>query len=319
MEFTNQELADKYNSIVKQVNEDIYNAHSQILTRQKLIREIEERRKAKLIVYVSKMDYMIDYDDIVSITAMLDQVGETDNIDLLIHSGGGSGTVAEKIVEMIRQYCKNEFKVIVPNIAKSAATMIALAADRIVMGVSSELGPIDPQLQTVQGGRVFLISAQSFVDARDRLEQKAREAAERDEPMQPYLVQLGSLNSGFIDYCEKAIAFAKDFATKSLEKYMLREKENAHELAERIATDLCSASEYFTHGRTISAGFIKNRPQLNELKVDVLSKESQDWKMLLELYIRCELYLDMDNKPGVRKSKLYESASFSMTGEAPTT
>lgn len=308
---------NRYDTILQEVKEQVQNAHTQIETRQKLISLIEQKRESKLLVYVSKLDYMINYDDIQIIGAMLDSVGETDNIELLIQSGGGVGEVAEKIVDMIRQYCRKEFRVVVPNLAKSAATMIALAADKIIMGVSSELGPIDPQLPTVQGGTQFYVSAQSFIDARNRLEEKTREAVLNKEPFQPYIAQLSALDSGFIDHCEKAMAFAKDFATKSLEKYMLRNKQGSHDLAERIALDLCSASKYFSHGRTISAQVIKSTSPLNELDVENLPKESEDWGLLFELYLRSELFLDMDNQPKQRKGKLYESASFHMTSHYP--
>lgn len=74
---------------------------------------------SKLLVYVSKLNYAIDDNDIHIIGSMLESVGESDNIDLLIQSGGGIGTVAEKIVEMIRSYCRKEFRVIVPILPKA--------------------------------------------------------------------------------------------------------------------------------------------------------------------------------------------------------
>jgi len=311
-------LSGRYDEILGQVQEEVQGAHSQKDTRQKLISMIEAKRKAKLIVYVSKLDYMIDYDDIPIIAAMLDSVGETDNIELMIQSSGGIGEVAEKIVEMIRRYCKKQFRVIVPNLAKSAATMIAISADKVIMGLTSELGPIDPQLTVVQGGVPHSVSAQSFIDARNRLENETAEAVKKNEPYQAYLAQLSALNTGFIDSCEKAISFATDFATKALENNMLKGKRDAHDLANRIALNLSSASTYFSHGRTISAQVIKNNPPLNEMLVDELTIESEDWKMIFELYLRCELFLDMDNQKNQRKGKLYESATFSMKASFPT-
>ena len=66
-------------------------------------------------------------------------------VDLFIHSNGGSGTVPWRIVNLIRQYTKN-FAVLVPHHAFSAATLIALGADEIVMHKMGCLGPIDPSV-----------------------------------------------------------------------------------------------------------------------------------------------------------------------------
>ena len=311
-------LKNRYDKIFEEVQRQVQQAHTQTLNRQDLIKKIEKRMGVKLLVYVSKLNYPIDYNDIHIIGSMLESIGDTDNISLLIQSGGGVGTVAEKIVEMIRHYCKEKtFTVVVPNVAKSAATMIALGADEIIMGVTSELGPIDPQMQIIQGGVPHWISAQSFIDARYRLEALTKDAIVKNEPYQPDIAQLSAINSGFIDYCEKSISFAKDFTIKYLQKFMLKKLNDAHSLAESIANDLTSASKYFTHGRTISARAIKDNPPLDKLNVQELPKESDEWKMLFELYLRSELYLDMDNQPHQRKGKLFEAAKFSMVTSFP--
>lgn len=66
-----------------------------------------------------------------------------------------------------------------PNRAKSAATIIALGADEIVMGYCSELGPIDAQVVVVVGGVPRYISAQSFIDSRVSLEDRFYEAVKK--------------------------------------------------------------------------------------------------------------------------------------------
>lgn len=168
----------------------------------------------------------------------------------------------------------------------------------------------------MQGGVPQWISAQSFIDARNSLEFMCAEAIKKQEPPQPYLSQLVALEVGFIDHCEKWMLFAKDFAEKSLSQYMLNAQ--PQQLAKDIANDLTSASKYFTHGRTISAQFIKNSPPLDKLNVEVLEKNSVEWKMLFELYLRSELFLDMDNQPQQRKGKLIEAATFSMWNFFPS-
>jgi len=305
---------------LQEVQQEVQDAHTQTKRRQKLIKKIEDRFGTKILLYVAKLNYPIDYNDIHLVGSMLESVGETDNIDLIIQSGGGIGTVAEKIVEMIRSYCKKRFRVIVPNVAKSAATMLALGADEIIMGVTSELGPIDAQIQILQGGVPQMISAQSYIHARKRLEDLTNQAIAEGKPYQAYLAQLSALDSGFIDHCDKSMEFAKDCARKFLCKYMLKDKKDAKTKADSIALDLTSTSKYFTHGRTINATHIKeNIPEnlLKDLSIKELPKESDDWKLLFELYLRAELFLDMDPQPQQRKGKLFETATFSMINFFP--
>ena len=100
-----------------------------ILKHKILISEYEKKEQRKLIVYIAKIGNQrssINPDDIAPIGSMLASCGYVDNLDLMIHSPGGSGVTAEKIVAMCRSYTKKEFRVIVPNMAKSAATMISL-------------------------------------------------------------------------------------------------------------------------------------------------------------------------------------------------
>ena len=85
------------------------------------------------------------------------------DLDIILHSPGGSPAAAEAIVSYLRSRFSN-IRVIVPNFAKSAATMIACSANKIVMGKHSFLGPTDPQipLTTPLGPR--LVPAQAILD-----------------------------------------------------------------------------------------------------------------------------------------------------------
>lgn len=66
-------------------------------------------------------------------------------IDLFIYSRGGDVSVPWRVISMLREFCQ-ELITLVPYKAHSAATMIALGADKIVMGKKAELSPIDPTL-----------------------------------------------------------------------------------------------------------------------------------------------------------------------------
>ena len=77
-------------------------------------------------------------------------------LDLILHTPGGSPTAAEAIVVYLRKKFDNDIRVIVPQLAMSAGTMIACSAKVIIMGKQSSLGPIDPQFNGIQIGRAHV-------------------------------------------------------------------------------------------------------------------------------------------------------------------
>jgi ClpP class serine protease len=87
--------------------------------------------------------------DIVPIVSkQLRAITKVPSIDLFIYSNGGDTMVPWRLVSMIREHC-DKFSVLIPYKAHSAATMIALGADEIVMSDLSELSPIDPSAANI--------------------------------------------------------------------------------------------------------------------------------------------------------------------------
>ena len=85
------------------------------------------------------------------------------SLDIILHSPGGSAEATESIVMYLRQKFEN-IRVIIPQAAMSAATMLACAGDSIVMGRQSSLGPIDPQMLIPSQFGVRMTPAQSIID-----------------------------------------------------------------------------------------------------------------------------------------------------------
>ena len=120
---------------------------------QNLIKQIEEKRGSKVITYVTSdrqgpVNARIAMDVIPVISNHLRKIGKAEKIDLFLYSTGGDTMVPWRMVSMIREYCE-KFSVLIPYKAHSAATMISLGADEIVMSDLSELSPIDPSTANV--------------------------------------------------------------------------------------------------------------------------------------------------------------------------
>ena len=284
-----------------------------ILKHTILIPQYEKKENRKLIVYVAKIGNQksaINPDDIAPIGSMLANCGCVDNLDLMIHSPGGSGVTAEKIVEMCRSYTKKEFRVIVPNMAKSAATIISLGADKIVMGYCSELGPIDAQKFINIGGMIQQLSAQSFISARDNLIKELNKAKSERKEYIGYLQQLSSstVEPAFIEECKRELNFAIALVKKWLPQYMLKLKnpklttEQLEQKAVTIAENLSSADVRFAHGRMIGPKECEENLGLNIL---TLQKEDPSWNLLWEIYLRAEIFLMINSNPQQQAAKVF--------------
>ena len=73
-----------------------------------------------------------------------------ENLHVMLCTLGGDGETALRLVRQAQSRCK-KLSVIVPDQAKSARTLFVLGADRILMGPTSDLGPIDPQFRLPSG------------------------------------------------------------------------------------------------------------------------------------------------------------------------
>jgi len=250
--------------------------------------------------------------DVPHLETVLNSITGADQINVLLHSPGGDGTIVEKIVEMCRAHLSGQnrkLRVIVPNIAKSAATVLALGADEILMGYISELGPIDPQVPIAVSGITQWVSAFAFVEARDKLMEQIADAIKKNEPTVGLLQQLAGLNIPFTDEMENQIGFAKKTAVTLLDKYMLKpnypQKTKRAKTASAIAEKLLSKQLFPVHGHYIDGPTAKGLG----LEVEVLGKDDTLWKQIWDYYIRCEVQMNLPLQAGFVKTKLFESGN----------
>lgn len=119
-------------------------------TRRDLYTQIEEARGNPLIVYVTSLRHnapgQIAPDAINEFIRQFHNVPTSAKaIDLLVVSNGGDPIVAWRLVNLLRERF-DRLNVLLPYNAYSAATLLALGANRIVMHPFASLGPVDPQL-----------------------------------------------------------------------------------------------------------------------------------------------------------------------------
>jgi hypothetical protein len=116
-------------------------------SRQAIISDLEKLRDSRLVCYVTgdrqPVHAQIGDDALRPLYDHLRELGHVPKLDLFMYSRGGAIDVPWRIVTALRQ-ASEEWHILVPFRANSAATLVALGADSIVLGKQGELGPIDP-------------------------------------------------------------------------------------------------------------------------------------------------------------------------------
>jgi len=200
------------------------------LRRAQAIRAIEKSHGTRVITMIHRQEKrslfgfaisrMIDLEDAQTLIAAIKETPEDMPIDFVIHTPGGLVLAAMQIARAVEAH-KAKVTVYVPVYAMSGGTLIALAADEIVLGEFSMLGPIDPQMAG--------LPAASIVKAR------------ASKPIE----HVSDLTLVFADVGEKALAQVKQGAVELMMPRM--EKAAAEALAAKLA------GGYWTHDYALTA------------------------------------------------------------------
>ena len=187
--------------------------------RARKIAQLERSRNSRVILLVHRQDTMrflgfplaryIDINDSENVLRAIQMTDDDVPLDMVLHTPGGLVLAALQIAQAIRDH-KSKVTVFVPHYAMSGGTLIALAADQVVMCTHSVLGPIDPQLGDSPAASLIKVVEQKPV-------------AEIDDQT---LIRA--------DIGRKAIAQVKQAAAELLQRTLPADRAEA--LAEKLAT-----------------------------------------------------------------------------------
>jgi ClpP class serine protease len=146
------------------------------LARKRLIAKIERQRKSRVILMVHRQETMsllgfpiLRYIDINDSEEVIRAIHMTDPdlpLDLVLHTPGGLVLAATQIANAVHRH-RGKVTVFVPYYAMSGGTLIALAADEIVMSEYAMLGPVDPQLGQYPAASIVNVRRTKPVDKID--------------------------------------------------------------------------------------------------------------------------------------------------------
>lgn len=263
--------------------------------RHQLIRNIEEIRGSKLLVYITGdrkgMETRIATDAVPFIFDHLSRMGRQECIDLYLYTTGGITMAGYGIVNLIREFC-DEFTVIIPYKAFSCGTLIALGANEIVMTKLAQLSPIDPSLDhplcpTVQAPGLPGTTARVPVNVEDVTSylELAREVGLEDEDSITKVFErlsnaVNPLTLGAANRLRGQIAFL----ARTLLSYHMTDEEEKIETIIKIIT-----KERFSHD------YLIGRKEAKEiLALPVIDPQPDLEKLIIQLYKEYAEILKLD-------------------------
>jgi ATP-dependent protease ClpP protease subunit len=271
--------------------------------RQALIQDIEKENPT-LLCYVAGNKAPVEKWDTLCFVDMLHNVKAGEPIDLMLHTPGGDVDAAEKLISLVRSKIgeQGQLRIIVPDFAKSAGTLMALGANSILMSDSSELGPIDPQVWLKDGnGNEIAHSVLFYLDAYEQakvaLRVKSDPSSNEAKPNPDEFANRITFEK-FDPVVVRKFFAVRDRAKQIAENLLKRRGLNYT----KITNELMDISKYPSHGQMIgweAAG---------SMGLDIAYKSPSDptWRKYWALYCHLRLALEDNDR------RIYESNFVSM-------
>lgn len=169
-------------------------------------------------------------------------------LDLILHTPGGFPVAAEAVVKYLRSKFNNDIRVIVPQLAMSAGTMIACSGKTIIMGKHSSLGPIDPQFNGIPAYNI----KREYEEAKDDL-------ALHPEHVKYWSLQFQKYPAAFLKTAIDAIQLSSSLLEDWLGTCMFNNQiPEDVVIINNIVSKLNEHDDSLTHGRHFDISFCKN-------------------------------------------------------------
>lgn len=236
--------------------------------RQDLIRQYQDEYSCRLVVMID----VITHRGVTMLEELLHDADPCENIHLLLHSPGGDGETAIRIVRAAQSRCK-ELTVIVPDQAKSAATLLSLGAHHIMMGPASDLGPIDPQFYMNER----LVAAKDIIAAVDDAAEKVSAAP---NTYAVYASLLSDITALMLQEARSALERTSDQLEEALKSNPDRKPEEVATLKENLQKPMIDRPA--THAALFSADDAR-KAGLPVIKADPSGRQ---WKLIWRLWAK---------------------------------
>ena len=270
-----------------------------------IIKNLQNKRNSRIISYIVNtregLDFRISSDAVQVIYGHLENldIKKDEKIDLFLHSLGGDGLVPWKLVNLFREFSEH-LEVLVPYKAYSAATLIALGADKIIMHRMGELGPVDPKVAnefnpTTPKGFPVGINVEDVASYISFVKEFVGITHE-DELIQALNALTNNIHPLAIGNVHRFYTQSRMMAKKLLKLHM-KDPKDEHDI-EEISETL--TSKLFFHGHPI------NRKEAIDLKLKIEEPDQDVENLMWQLYESYEKEMEL-SKPFNPQEILNES------------
>jgi len=238
-----------WNDVFKAIQKSVTNGSPEAVDtyRLKALKKLHEKTQRNIIAYYSGWLSRpgvqllgINDEDMNGFMNAVYGLDKTVGLDLILHTPGGSIASAESIVNYLHLMFHKDIRVIVPQVAMSAGTMIACSSREIILGKQSSLGPIDPQLRDLPAQGVL-----------NEFKQALNEIKLDPDAIQAWRCILQQYHPTFLGQCQQAIDWTKAFVADQLRDVMFKNDPDAVAKSQRIVDGLSDADEHKSHERHI--------------------------------------------------------------------
>lgn len=232
-----------------------------------MLGRVQDKRKRRLLVVVNHgfMNRAVAHEAV----KLLRRMGDIESLDVILESSGGDVDAAYKTLTVIRS-CAKDTAIIVPFYAKSAATLIALGGDSLILCKGGELGPMDPQVLDIITN--YYVPANSIKETVDFLEGL-------EDPL---------IKASLTDKIPTLMVGAYKAAAKASRQYLEEVIEDRNLPNAKALIDMFT-EKFFSHGYPMSAEFLKKNG------IDVSGLDYEIESMVYELL---DHYTDAEQSVG---------------------
>jgi len=251
---------------------------------KQLLLKIQQHSRRKTISYLANFKNsphnMINNEDKSAVEILINSLSpQTKMVDFILHSPGGFAEDTEMVVTILRNRFDN-IRFIIPHSAMSAATMLALSGDEILMFAFSQLGPVDPQISGPTSG-----PAQSIIDGFEEIKKEVEKSGKLNGA---YVPLLNKMDVATIKFCENSIKYGKTNVKKWLRWYMLQglEAKKRRGVAAKIGNYFSNQGKHLTHRRPIfrkeakAQGVVIQDIEEDKIFAEMIKKYYYRWEML---------------------------------------
>jgi membrane-bound ClpP family serine protease len=220
--------------------------------RRKYLKRLNKHTKRNTIIYYSgwlqKPDLLRQPGIVMGISdadkngfmSVIHKLDRDKGLDIILHTPGGDMAATESLVDYLRSMFGKNIRAIIPQLAMSGGTIMALSCNQIIMGKESSIGPIDPQFGAM--------AANGLLQEFERIRTEIRQAPQNALLWEPVLRQI---KPGFITECENAIQWSHEMAGRFLKTNMFDGDRRADKKIKDIIKHLTDKTTTKTHGRHI--------------------------------------------------------------------